>query len=542
MSDQSRKTANIETIASFKSMIPLRADHRKLLSQLNGGANQAEFTKEVTAFILRAAKTGRLLDVAEDRRTAQSLLDYWAEVLQRFGSAAPDATLAAFDRTSVTELAALECPYLGLHEFEEQDHRLFYGRRQLTYYLIRRLNDNRLLALVGPSGIGKTSLVMAGLLPSLRDGALEGSQDWRFCLPVVPGSNPLANLVQALYGSNVVDLDTLTTRTRQLRREPSAILEFLGEVPGKPAVVFVDQFEEIFTLCSDEEVRQAFANCLMAIVRSTVTNHRVIVNLRSDFESKIATLSDFKEKFDEARVQVTPMSIGELRDAIIQPAQLVGLQIDSRVVEAVANNVLGEQSALPLLQFTLRKLWEDRDPESNQITWQKYEVIRAGRVALCNAAEQLYKQIKKESADETAALKKILVSMVEFDQTLTAVSRLTLVRDLFALDSDRDLIDRVFKRLVQSGLVRMKRGSTPDDDQIELAHEALIQDWRLRQWSEVKREPVALRQLLGVAVRDWVSQDKNDESALYTGTQLARVIEAHFKGLTPDADSRRPRV
>jgi WD40 repeat protein len=230
------------------------------------------------------------------------------------------------------------------------------------------------------------------------------------------------------------------------------------------------------------------------------------------------------------------MSISELRDAIIQPAQLVGLQIDSRVVTEVANNVLGEQAALPLLQFSLQRLWENRDLQTNQITWELYRKFGAGRRALCDTAEQMYKQIKQESADDAEILKEIFVSMVQFDQALTAVSRLTLVSDLYALDNNRDRVDRLVGRLVQSGLLRLKRGSTPDDDQIELAHEALIQDWRLRQWSEVKREPVALRQLLGVAVRDWVSQNKNDESALYTGTQLARVIEAHFKGLTPDEE------
>jgi hypothetical protein len=182
--------------APFPSLVSLRATHSELLRCYREGGKAPDFLAEVEHFISRGRMVGALIDADEDRWATQSLLDYWATILYRAGHKPPDATLAEFDPALAPDLPEDLCPYQGLDAFRENKHALFFGRRRLIESMVGRLKESRLLAVVGPSGSGKSSLVLAGLLPALKAGVLPGSQGWRYYSPIVPGSDPLASLAR----------------------------------------------------------------------------------------------------------------------------------------------------------------------------------------------------------------------------------------------------------------------------------------------------------------------------------------------------------
>src|SRR5262249_34017685 len=228
-----------------------------------------------------------------------------------------DSTLAEFDPQLAPVLLDELCPYLGLDAFREDDGNKFFGRGELIARLVERLADQRLLAIVGPSGSGKSSLVRAGLIPALKRGALPGSEHWRYLPPIVPGSDPLAALRRVLP-------DKETDRQGDQEPDPSGL-----PVSLSPCLLVVDQFEELFTLCDDDQPRQAFVRTLRDFIDTPDAEHRLILTMRSDFETFVARAPELQARFNENRVQVTPLSAAELREAIERPAEAVGLKFQA---------------------------------------------------------------------------------------------------------------------------------------------------------------------------------------------------------------------
>jgi hypothetical protein len=163
----------------FLSLSELRQEHAELLRSLRRGDPSAAEVGRIEAFIRRGRATGATLEADADRWSVQSLLDYWATTLDRLGHGMPEAALADFDPELAPELDDSLCPFQGLDSFQPEQGGLFFGRERLVEQLLQRLRERRLLAIVGPSGSGKSSLVLAGVLPALRAGALPGSGEWR---------------------------------------------------------------------------------------------------------------------------------------------------------------------------------------------------------------------------------------------------------------------------------------------------------------------------------------------------------------------------
>src|SRR5262249_20392809 len=355
---------NIGETTHFLSLAALKESHNDLLQRRRSEDESPELLDAIEAFIGRAQATGVLLDHDDDRDTAQSLLTYWDNLLYRARRIPPDSTLAEFDPKLAPELPDEACPYLGLDAFNERDAEKFFGRADLVARLIERLADHRLLAIVGPSGGGKSSLVRAGLISALKRGALPGSEHWRYLPPIVPGSDPIAALRRILPDKD---------NGRQADEEP----DHPGlPVSSSPCLLVVDQFEELFTLCDDEQARQQFIAMLLDLIEAPGAQDRVILTMRSDFETFVARAPRLQGYFDAGRIQVTPLSAAELREAIELPAQAVGLKFQAGIVDALLQDILGEPAGLPLLQFTLLKLWEQRD--RNRVTGETYERVGGG--------------------------------------------------------------------------------------------------------------------------------------------------------------------
>ena len=495
----------------FPSLAALRAAHNKLLEAHRAQAESAEFWQTVESFLRRGSRTGVLLDREEDRWSAQSLLDYWTATAYSTGRTMPDGTLAEFDPSLAPTLPDDQCPYVGLAAFREGNEKYFFGRERLVSALVEKVAAARLVAVVGPSGSGKSSLVLAGLIPALKGGAVAGdaqgggSATWRYTDRLVPGSEPLANLAHILHAPSAVDF----------RSDPASLVNQLTTSDQQPTVLVVDQFEEIFTLCTDEEARSAFVNNLLTLVETPGPRHTVILTMRTDFESFVARVPQLLPHFEEALVRVTPLNAAELRAVIEKPAEIVGLKFETGVVDALVQDVLGEPAALPLLQFTLLKLWEQRD--RNRITWESYKRLGGGRLALARSADQLYEGLIPE---EQVTARRILLRLVRPGEGLEVTSNRIRQAALYQSGEAGDRVDRVLQKLVKADLLRLATGEHAADNQVEVAHEALVRNWpRLVGWLEDERERIRERLRVTAAAEQWLKVGR-DPGALLRGALL----------------------
>lgn len=495
-----------EPILPFPSLSALRSAHSELLKRQAANGNTPDLVEAVEGFLQRGQETGALLDAPDDRVSAQSALDYWASTLYRIGQRDVDPLLAEFDPALAPALEDALCPYVGLEAFHENDRELFFGRSRLIGQMISCLKENRLVAALGPSGSGKSSLILGGLLPALKSGALPGSESWLYLPPMVPGSEPLKNLARAL--------ESAAADPAKLERDPAHLARLLSG--DRPAVLVIDQFEEVFTLCEDNHVRQAFIASLLSVLQTPEPQHRVVLTLRSDYEPFVARLPDLQPFFDQGQLRMTPLSAAELRDAIEKPAERIGLKFEDGVVPALLEDILGEPAGLPLLQFTLLKLWESR--ERNRVTWEAYRRLGGGRLALARSADALYDSLIPETQ---VIARRILLRMVRPGSGLEVVNNRIRRESLYQLGHDPGLIDQTLERLVRGRLVRLTPGDTPADAQIEVAHEALVRNWpRLVDWLEETRMEMTTRRRWEARAAEWVRLGRG-QGGLLDEVQLA---------------------
>jgi energy-coupling factor transporter ATP-binding protein EcfA2 len=412
------------------------------------------------------------------------------------------------------------CPYVGLDAFQEENRTVFYGRQRLIDSMLESLRENRLLCVVGASGSGKSSLVRAGLVSTLKAGGLSGSETWHYYRPVVPGSTPVETLARLVQISGQADDGSLEQHSDRFRHEPNYLCRLVDGLNQTPAVVIIDQYEELVTLCNDDQERQAFIDNLICLVQSPGTRHVIILTMRVDFEAQVARLDEFYSLFEQSQVRVTAMNARELREAIVEPADKVGLRFEEGVVDALLRDILGEPAALPLLQFTLLKLWENR--ERNRITWEAYRRLGGGRLALARSADAFFEGLIPE---EQVTARRILLRMVRPGEGLEVTSNRVRRESLYQAGEARDRVDRVLDRLIhQAHLVRLTQGYRPEDAQVEVAHEALVRNWpRLVEWLDEERENMRRRLRVTMAAEQWAAMGK-DPGALLRGAALEEAL------------------
>jgi len=516
MSKDKSQTPEAEEIIPFLSFPSLRDTHRELLKQKREERKENEpFWADVQEFLQRGEAAGAFLDDDEERLSAQNLLDYWHNQLYHAGREGPEAILAEFDPTTQPEIPDSRCPYIGLDAFNEENFHLFFGRSNLIGDLMRQVTVNRLIAAIGPSGSGKSSVVLAGLIPRLKKGELPGSSTWHYYPTIVPGSAPLARLARLLQPESAPTEEWVPDQIDLLRENPDRLSELVDQFNTSPAVITIDQFEETFTLCHDEEERAAFLDNLLRLVRTRGQRHVVIVTMRVDYESYLNKVPLFQSLFEQGEVRVAAMNGGELREAIEKPAELVGLKFEDGLVDALVREIVGEPAALPLLQFTLLQLWDTR--ERNRVTWETYRRLGGVMQALANTADHLYDNLLPE---EQVTAKRILLRIVRPSSGLEFTRSRIQRRVLYQSGEAQDRIDRVLDKLIHSRLIRLTEGLTSSDDQIEVAHEALVRNWpRMSEWLEEAAVSLRQRQRLTTQAEEWDRLGR-DPGALLRGTLL----------------------
>jgi energy-coupling factor transporter ATP-binding protein EcfA2 len=501
-------------VVPYSSLPSLKEAHAQLLRYHRQDGETDEVLAAVDAFIRQGTATGALLDAYDERSATQSLLDYWVTVLYRAKHIPPDATLAEFDPALAPSLDDADCPYLGLSAFQEKDYNLFFGRRQLIENIIDHVKMDRFVAVLGPSGSGKSSVVLAGLIPLLKQGVLKDSESWTYFSHMVPEPDSLRSLALLLKPDKGGSAEWLQQQVAGFRHGPQHLVTLVEQLVSGPAVVVVDQFEEVFTLCGDEN-RRAFVDNLLALAQAPSRRHLVVVTMRTDFETQVAHFPELQRLFQSGEVRVTPLGAVELREAIEEPANHIGLKFEGGVIDELVRDILGEPAGLPLLQFTLLRLWKSR--EGNRVTWKAYKGLGDARRALAVTADEFYERLIHQDK-ETA--RRILLRLARPSGGLEVTSNRVRRETLYKTGEASDQVDRVLDKLVAAGLVRLTEGEMPGDDQVEVAHEALIRNWPLLVgWLVDERAALRERLRLTAAAEQWLAHGK-DPGGLLGGSLL----------------------
>ena len=365
------------------------------------------------------------------------------------------------------------CPFKGLASFDVADAPYFFGRERLVAELVARLVGAPLLGVVGPSGSGKSSVVRAGLLPALADGVLPGSEDWTQVL-MRPGEHPLRELARPRPGST-----------------------------GGRVVLVVDQFEETFTACRDEEERGAFVAELAAERDARI----VVLAIRADYYGRCAAYPELSSLLAAHHVLVGAMRRDELRRAVERPAQRVGLRVEPELTDALVADVEHEPGALPMLSTALLELWQRRD--GRRLRLATYEGTGGVRGRWRGTP-------RRRSAGSTrpAGRRAPRAAAAGRRGRRGGVERRRV--PLAELDDD---VAGVVAVLTDQRLLTVGAGA------VELAHEALLREWpRLRGWLEEDAEGRRLHRHLTDAAREWDERGR-DPGELYRGARLAAAME-----------------
>lgn len=513
-STQDRETTR-DPRPRFESLLELQEAHEDLLQRVQAAGGDApadtredravaQLQAEFSDFLARGAATGTVLDELRERVAAQTLLDYWVNVMKRAGLTARRHRLASFDEASLPALLDEQCPYVGLESFTDSAY--FFGRDGVIRDLLTRLADSPLIVVHGPSGCGKSSLVLGGLLPRIRG---EMPPRWAVCTPFTPGSDATAHLVAAVLGA-LGRQDECSEVLARARRDPAALGQALDA--ARPVLITVDQFEEVFTL-TDEAGRRGFAAALVGIL-AAAGQHRVLLTVREEFYDKIFRLTELAAHLQAADFSLRPMDAHELRAAIEGPAAKVNLNIDHQVVDRLVGDVLGQAAALPLLQFTLRKLWAMRPEGRNRVTRATLESVGGPLEALERFADEFIKGLIPEDRDEA---RRVLLELVRVDNLLEPYRQPLPIGELLA--AGRANTRKVVELLQQHDFVRVRVGVRPDDAIVEIKHEALLRNWTtLKLWIDDKRLAHRSRLELQEAARRWHTRHGVDE--LYRGWKL----------------------
>jgi WD40 repeat protein len=381
----------------------------------------------------------------------------------------------------------LQLPYPGLRAFTGGEARFFHGREDEIDDFCRRLRHRQSLFVIGPSGVGKSSLVFAGLLPRLR---AEHGPRWSVRL-VRPGAIGPDKLLEA-FGS----LDAASNARRQL--------------------LVVDQLEEAFTQLGPTDCRS-----FMAAVRAVREEgrHLLVVTMRADFYPDLMT-SPLWPLLPGERAEIVPLGAGQLRQAITRPAQEVGAYVEPGLVERLTTEAAGEPGALPFLQETLALLWSRRD--RRLVTLRSYEAL-GGRLGAVVAAVADAALAGLSPAQRTVA-RRILLRLVQLGEGRQDTRRQQQVSALRGSE-DRGLFDATLLHLTERRLLTLSGREDGEERTVDLAHESLIAAWpTLRGWIDEDREDLRLQRQLAEDAARWAALDR-DPGALYRGARLAATVE-----------------
>jgi class 3 adenylate cyclase/energy-coupling factor transporter ATP-binding protein EcfA2 len=415
-----------------------------------------------------------------------------------------------------------EAPYKGLQYFEETDAEWFFGREEMTSRLVKAIQEQRFLAVIGASGSGKSSMVRAGAVPALKKSQPGGWQVYIF----TPTSHPLESLAISLTRSQP-SISATASLIDDLRADPRSLHLYLRRsLPqeSNPAVLLViDQFEELFTQCREEAERQAFVDNLLYAIGSDDGPGRVVIALRADFYQHLAHYAGLRTEVAKHQEYLGAMSTEELRQAIEGPAHRGGWEFSPGLVDLMLHDIGAtdgrqpEPGALPLLSHALLETWKRR--RANLMNLRAYSEAGGVRGAIAKTAESVYYGELNLAQQEIA--RNIFLRLTELGEGTQDTRRRAAISELMppAPGGDPKQVRDVLVKLADARLITTGEGTA------EVAHEALIREWpTLREWLSEDREGLRVHRRLTEAAQEWDLLE-GDPGALYRGARLAQALE-----------------
>jgi serine/threonine protein kinase/formylglycine-generating enzyme required for sulfatase activity len=401
-------------------------------------------------------------------------------------------------------------PYRGLAPFEAEQRALFFGRGPEISALVDRMRSESLVVVAGDSGIGKSSLCRAGVVPAITGGALGDRRTWT-ARTLTPGRDCIAALGDALGGLPTCGALPELGEGSQLA---AALARHLAIGADRGLVLFVDQLEELVT--QNPAALAARAAEILAALGAGVPGVKVILAVRGDFLTRVVALPGLRTVGTRSLHLVRGLSPDDARDAIESPARAKGVQFETRaMVDALAASIVDRPAALPLLQFALSELWKRRDVERAVIPERALDDIGGVSGALASYADQVLTAL---AAPERTAARRILLALVTADGTRASRVRSELVA---AGDDQDDRREREALEALVSGRLIVARDVADGPPVYELAHESLLAAWgTLRGWLDDAAGQRGIRTRLGAAAGEWQRLGRPRE-LLWRSSQLA---------------------
>ncbi|MEM8746464.1 MAG: AAA family ATPase, partial [Actinomycetota bacterium] len=474
----------------------------------------ASLRSDVPDTVSRAIATATSKDPAKRFTTIDEFL---AALDDSMSEASPQPT-----HTSGSEAAN---PYLGLRAFDSGDADRFFGRESLIADMLDRLAAggvaSRCLLAVGPSGSGKSSVVRAGLLPAVRAGGIDGSDDW-FVTTMTPGTDPFDSLEAALLR---VAVNPPPSLIEQLRGGSRGVLRGVRRcLPSDDdhLVLVIDQFEELFVGTS-ADVADEFLDALSTAIDEPTSPLTVVATLRADYYDRPLDHPLFGTIATRSTVQVTRLAADELERAITEPAARLGVGFDAGLVARMIAETVGQASPLPLVQFTLGELFDRRT--GDQISTAAYDDLGGVGGALAASAEQIHADAT-EPRRET--IRRVFGELTDAGAQTADLRRRVALADL----GDHPDVSWVLERFGAARLITFDRDTSTREPTVEVAHEALLREWpRLTDWLTEDAETLRSVDRIRAAATTWDEAGRQDTD-LYRGDRLAQAEE--LARATPD--------
>ena len=431
-----------------------------------------------------------------------------------------------------------------MSSFEEEDAGFFFGRNRFLYGdsesssigAIAAVERQPLVTLLGSSGSGKSSAIFAGLIPTLRKEQTWLIQDFR------PKDQPINRLAAAFVRILAPEFDKVRQVNRaaelseRMNLSNSAILQTISNIleiyPEQKILIIIDQFEEIYTLCS-QDLQSRFIELLLATIN--VSGFHLLLSLRSDFYGYIIDNPSFRDIVEKFPPQlISSMKPDELRECIERPANKLGVSLEADLTQRILDDVGQEPGNLPLLEFTLFELW--RRQEDRKLTHRAYDEIGGVRRAIANHAEKVYEQLAE---DQKAKIQYIFTQLVYPGQVTEDTRRLATQSEIG--EENWNLVNSLTNytgdsRNFQTRLLVTGWDETKNENTVEIVHEALIRQWhRLQEWIATDREFRTWQESLRLLIQNW-RNPRYKQSALLRGELLREAenwLKQRFDDLSP---------
>ncbi|GAB4510064.1 MAG: hypothetical protein Tsb0020_26990 [Haliangiales bacterium] len=412
-------------------------------------------------------------------------------------------------------------PYRGLLPFEAEQRGLFFGRKSEIGTIMERLRTDRFVLVVGDSGVGKSSLCRAGVLPCVADDGLTSGRAWKI-VTVVPGRHPVSALASALAHSLGGDADELVGH---IWREPASLPRLLRGLvgPRQPVLIFVDQLEQVLIGAgadSDEHsnARRAVSEALASVIAGGGQT-RLLATVRGDFLGRLSSLPQLGEEIARGLYLLRAMSAEKIREAVVRPALVHGVEFESeQLIDELVAQASESDGGLPLLQFALAEMWDARPPSGEVITARALQQIGGVEGALARHGDQMLATL---SAPQRLCARGILLALVSHDGIAVrrsaaeimgqfgpgAAAQVRARGDSEGGDDDAEVAASSDERVALEALVRARLVVAHEDHSggvYTLAHEALLKRWdTLRRWLDEDAGTRIIRERLAVAASEW---------------------------------------